>query len=149
MAPHSRGSVRLQSSDPQTLPVVDPDYLGDDRDVAAMTEGLRLARRIGRADALSAWRDSEVHPGEATSDGDLSGIREYLRQSLKCYFHYVGTCRIGDDHMAVIDPRLRVQGITSLRVADASVMPSIVSANTNAAVYGIAEYAAELIRNGQ
>jgi choline dehydrogenase len=149
MAPHSRGSVRLQSSDPQTLPVVDPDYLGDDRDVAAMTEGLRLARRIGRADALSAWRDSEVHPGETTSDGDLSGIRAYLRQSLKCYFHYVGTCRIGDDRMAVIDPRLCVHGITSLRVADASVMPSIVSANTNAAVYGIAEYAAELIKNGQ
>jgi choline dehydrogenase len=149
MAPHSRGSVRLASADPGALPIVDPNYLGDERDVVVMKQGFRIARRIGCADALSGWRDYQAHPGATSAEGHREGIEDYLRQSLKCYFHYAGTCRIGDDDMAVVDPRLRVHGIASLRVADASVMPSIVSANTNAAVYAIAEYAAELIKTDQ
>jgi choline dehydrogenase len=146
MTPRSRGTVRLASADAGVPPLVDPNHLGDSRDVATMYEGLRIARRIGRADALEAWRDEEILPGPEVHDTDADALREYLRKSLSCYFHYVGTCRIGDGAMAVVDTGLRVRGIAGLRVADASVMPSIVSANTNATVYAIAERAADLIK---
>jgi choline dehydrogenase len=149
MEPYSRGSVRLASRDAEVLPVVDPNYLGDPRDVTLMSEGFRIARRIGQAGALNAWRAEEVHPGPHVHDTDSDAVGDYLRRSLKCYFHYVGTCRMGDDEMAVVDPDLRVRGIAGLRVADASVMPSIIAANTNATVYGIAERAADLIRQSQ
>lgn len=147
MQPYSRGSVRLASPDPQALPIVDPNYLADERDVALMLEGLRIARRIGNGTALSAWRECEIHPGIGVDDCDPVALRDYLRRSLRSYFHYAGSCRMGDprDEMAVVDPQLRVRGISGLRVADASIMPSIVSANTNATVYGIAERAAALI----
>jgi choline dehydrogenase len=144
--PRSRGTVRLAGPDAELLPQVNPNYMADARDVATMREGLRLARRIGEGDALTPWRGGEVHPGPHVSDTDTDALDEYLRLSLRCYFHYVGTCRIGDDEMAVVDPQLRVRGIGGLRVADASVMPSIVTANTAATVYGIAERAADLIR---
>jgi choline dehydrogenase len=143
MAPYSRGSVRLASSDADVLPVVDPNYLGDPRDIATMYEGLRIARQIGQGGALQPWRGQEIHPGPDVRDTEE--LREYLRHSLKCYFHYVGTCRMGTDEMAVVDSQLRVRGITDLRVADASVMPAIVAANTNATVYAIAERAADLV----
>lgn len=106
-----------------------------------------MARRIGQADALAPWRSEEVNPGSHISDTDSAALHEYLRLSLRCYFHYVGTCRMGNDELAVVDPQLRVHGIEGLRVADASVMPSIVSANTAATVYGIAERAADLIKS--
>jgi choline dehydrogenase len=146
ITPHSRGTLRLASPDAEVLPLVDPNYLGDLRDVATMCEGLRIARRLGQAGALAPWRGEEVHPGPAVDDTDTDALREYLRHSLKCYFHYVGTCRMGTDEMAVVDTDLRVRGISGLRVADASVMPSIVAANTVATVYGIAERAAHLIK---
>lgn len=143
--PRSRGSVRLASAEPGTAPLVDPNYLGDSRDIETMTTGLRVARRIGEADALSAWRDEEAQPGPGTTDGDA--FHDYLGRSLVVYYHYAGTCRIGpDETTAVVDPLLRVRGITGLRVADASVMPSIVNSNTNAGVYAIAERAAALIK---
>jgi choline dehydrogenase len=143
ITPSSRGSVRLVSADPAAAPLVDPNYYADSRDIAVMTTGLRVARAIGRAAAMDAWRDEEVLPGPAVEDDDR--VRTYLYQSLRTYSHHVGTCRIGPDDMAVVDPSLRVHGIEGLRVADASVMPSIVSANINATVYGIAERAAALI----
>ncbi|MFF0967383.1 GMC family oxidoreductase [Streptomyces sp. NPDC003703] len=144
MSPRSRGWVRLAAADPTVAPLVNPNYLGDAHDVAVMTAGLRIAREIGEAAALAPWRESEAQPGPDVQDDD--SVREYLRRSLLVYFHYTSTCRIGDDAMAVVDPELRVRGIDGLRVADASVMPSIVSANTNATVYAIAERAADLIR---
>jgi choline dehydrogenase len=146
MTPHSRGTVRLASADAEVPPLVDPNFLGDSRDVATMCAGLRIARRIGRARALDGWRTGEAYPGAEVSDTDPDALRDYLRESVHCYFHYVGTCRIGGDAMAVVDTELRVRGIAGLRVADASVMPSIVSANTNATVYAIAERAADLIK---
>jgi choline dehydrogenase-like flavoprotein len=146
ITPHSRGTLRLAAPDAEVLPVVDPNYLGDLRDVATMHEGLRIARRIGRAGPLAPWRGEEVHPGPAVNDTDTDALREYLRDSLTCYFHYVGTCRMGTDEMAVVDTDLRVRGVSGLRVADASVMPSIVAANTVATVYAIAERAAHLIK---
>ena len=99
---------------------------------------------MGRTAALQSWRSQDVLPGPDVRD--LQRVRDYLYKSLRTYSHHVGTCRIGTDDMAVVDTSLRVHGIEGLRVADASVMPSIVSANTVATVYGIAERAAALIR---
>jgi choline dehydrogenase len=144
MAPHSRGSVQLRSAEPQTGPRLDPNYLSDLRDIDTLVAGLELARGIGRATALDPWRDAEVHPGPDARSGDT--LRAYLRTALQTYHHPVGTCRIGDDDTAVLDTELRVRGISGLRVADASVMPSIVSGNTMASVYGIAERAASLLQ---
>lgn len=147
MAPYSRGSVRLAAADAKVPPRVDPNYLGDERDVATMTAGLRVAREIGETAALAPWRDAEAQPGPDIRSA--ATVRDYLRRSLLAYFHYSGTCRIGEDETAVVDPWLRVRGISGLRVADASVMPSIVSANTNATVYAIAERAAQLLTTGE
>jgi choline dehydrogenase-like flavoprotein len=144
MAPHSRGSVQLQSAEPQTGPRLDPNYLSDPRDIDTLVAGLDLARAIGRAEALDPWRSAEVHPGP--NAGSRESLRAYLRAALQTYHHPVGTCRIGQDHAAVVDTKLRVRGISGLRVADASVMPSIVSGNTMASVYGIAERTASLLQ---
>jgi choline dehydrogenase len=143
MLPVSRGSVRLASRDHSVAPLIDPNYLGDERDQKVMIDGLRIARAIGDADALADWRGAEVQPGRALDGEDA--MLAYLRESLVVYFHYAGTCRVGTDDMAVVDTDLRVRGISRLRVADASIMPSPVSANTNATVFAIAERAAQLI----
>ena len=141
--PHSRGSVRLASANPTAAPVIDPNFLGDDRDMVAMLTALGMARGIGRSPALDEWRDEEALPGPDVHDE--SELRDYLRRDADPYFHPVGTCRIGTDAAAVVDPQLRVRGIDGLRVVDASVMPSIVGANTNATVLAIAERAATLV----
>jgi choline dehydrogenase len=143
MSPHSRGTVRLAAGDAHTAPVLDPNYYGVDHDMITMIAGLRLAREIGHARALDPWRGALVAPGSDVTDD--AGLRAYLRATLNSYKHPVGTCRIGEDDMAVVDNDLRVHGIDGLRVADASVMPSIPSANTNATVYAIAERAAAVI----
>jgi choline dehydrogenase len=144
LRPHSRGSVRLASADPAAAPLIDPAFLTDQRDVEFMVRAARAARELGQAHALQGWRNDEVVPGpRVTSDQDLA---TYLRQSISTYFHAVGTCRMGADPDAVTDNDLRVHGIDGLRIADASVMPSLPSANTNATVLAIAEKAADLIR---
>jgi choline dehydrogenase len=143
MLPRSRGTVRLASAEPGAHPVLDPGYYSDDRDLATMVAGLRIAREVGRACALHPWRGAELGPGPGVDDD--AGLRAYARRTLVPYMHLVGTCRMGEDDMAVVDTDLRVRGIGGLRVADASVIPAIPSANTNATVYAIAERAAELI----
>ncbi|MFI7614585.1 GMC family oxidoreductase [Nonomuraea terrae] len=143
MRPFSRGTVRLGSPVPGAPPVLDPGYYSDDRDLAIVVRGLRMAHRIGDARALDSWRDQEMTPRTATLDDD--GLRAYARAVLASYCHPVGTCRLGDDDLAVVDRDLRVHGLRGLRVADASVIPAIPSANTNATVYAIAERAAELV----
>jgi choline dehydrogenase len=144
MLPRSRGSVRLAGAEPGTPPLIDPNYYADPRDLHAFTAGLRAARDIGRAAALDPWRGEEVLPGPGADDD--ASLRAYLRRNLRSYAHPGGTCRIGTDSEAVVDTDLRVHGITGLRVADASVMPSPPSANTSATVYAIAERAADLIQ---
>jgi choline dehydrogenase-like flavoprotein len=144
MAPHSRGSVQLRGAEPHTGPGLDPNYFSDQRDVDVLVAGLDLARAFGRAKALAPWRSAEVHPGPDARSRD--SLRAYLRRALRTYHHPVGTCRIGEGDTAVVDTELRVRGIRGLRVADASVMPSIVSGNTMASVYGIAERAASLMK---
>ncbi|MFF3253474.1 GMC family oxidoreductase [Actinacidiphila glaucinigra] len=144
MRPHSRGTVRLASAEPGALPLVDPDYYGDDRDLATMVEALFLAREIGQARALDGWRAHEVLPGPDVKDD--AGLRAYARRTLASRMHPVGTCRIGVDDLAVVDTDLRLHGVDGLRVADASVMPAIPSGDIAATVYAIAERAADLLR---
>jgi choline dehydrogenase len=123
--------------------VLDPNYYGVDHDLTTMIAGLRLAFEISHAHALDPWRGEQLRPGPQAQDD--ASLRAYLRATLNSYKHPVGTCRIGADDTAVLDTNLRVHGISHIRVADASVMPSIPSANTNATVYAIAERAAALI----
>jgi choline dehydrogenase len=143
MTPHSRGSVRLASRNPDAAPLIDPAYYADERDLDRMTVGLRLARELGGATALAPYRDKEIGPGGEVTHRDAQ--RQYLRRATNSHFHLVGTCAIGTDRAAVVDPALRVHGIDGLRVADASVMPSIVSADPHATVLAIAERAATLL----
>jgi len=145
MTPQSRGSIRLADADPESAPRLDPNYYGDHRDLDVMAAGLRVARTISNAAALDPWRGEEVLPGPGVRADDA--LKSYLCQSLRTYSHQAGTCRMGTDAMAVVDTSLRVRGVQGLRVADASVMPSLVSANPVATVYGIAERAAALIQD--
>ena len=141
MAPFSRGTVRLSRSN--TRPIVDPNYFDDDRDMRAMIAGLRMARDIGRASSLDPWRGEEVSPGAGVqSDEDL---RDFVWKNFTSYTHLVGTCAMGDTAHSVVDAELRVRGIDGVRVADASVMPTVPSNNTVATVYALAERATELI----
>ena len=144
VTPASRGTVRLASPDPFVAPLVDPNYFDDERrDLRRMITALRLARELGAATPLAEFRERELFPGEQVqSDAELA---DYLRGAASTFFHVVGTCRIGSDAMAVLDDQLRVHGIEGLRVADASVMPTMPSANTNATVLGIAERSAGLL----
>lgn len=141
--PESRGEVRLRSANPEEQPVVDPHYLECESDIDVQVAGIRLCRRIVGSPAFAPFRGAEVIPGE---NADEAALRDYVRNNVFTIWHPVGTCRMGHDRMAVVDPQLRVHGIRGLRVADASVMPRIVSSNTNAAVMMIAEKAADMIR---
>jgi choline dehydrogenase len=111
-----------------------------------MLAGFRIAREIGASSALDAWRAEEIAPGPSVRDE--ADLREFVRATTSSYYHPVGTCAIGESEQSVVDSQLRVHGVSGLRVADASVMPSLPSNNTLASVYGIAERAADLIRNG-
>jgi choline dehydrogenase len=143
MLPFSRGTVRLSGPDAGTPPIVDPNYFGDERDLSTLVAALRVARRIGGASACDPWRAAEAAPGPVADDDDA--LRAFAKAAYQSYFHPVGTCAMGDTDMSVVDSELRVHGVSGLRVADGSVMPSIPSANTAATVYAIAERAAELI----
>jgi choline dehydrogenase len=111
--------------------------------MTGMLAALELARRVGESQALAEWRHKEELPGPASQDADE--LRAFLRRSVGTYFHPVGTCRMGSEPQAVVDANLRVRGISGLRVADASVMPTLVAANPNATVLAIAERAAAMI----
>jgi choline dehydrogenase len=143
--PGSRGHVRIRSARPEDAPRIQPNYLAteDDRKVAA--DALRLTRRIVAMPALAQYRPQELRPGpQFRSDEELARLAGDIGTTI---FHPVGTCRMGraGDPGAVVDARLRVHGIAALRVADASVMPTITSGNTNAPTLMIAERAAEWI----
>ena len=148
VAPGAAGQIRLASADPQAYPLIEPDYLSDDgRYGSPLLHGLKLARQVGESAALSAHRTREVMPGEQVqSDDDL---KDYIRQQAMTIYHPVGTCKMGHDDLAVVDDTLKVRGLESLWVADASVMPSIVRGNTNAPTIMIAEKAAEFIKAAQ
>jgi len=141
--PRSRGSITLASNKPAMPPLIDPHYLEDGADLRGLVRGIEMSREIGMAPALDGWRQREVVPGPATEDA--ASLEAFVRQSVCTWYHPVGTCKMGVDEDAVVDPELRVGGVEGLRVADASIMPTVVSANTNAASIMIGWRAARLI----
>ena len=144
LRPRSRGTVQLASANPAAAPLIDPNYWSDPHDLEMALKGLAMAREILRQPALKPYLRAEVLPGpEVTS---RAALFDYACRMAKTDHHPVGTCRMGDDEMAVVTPDLRVRGIAGLRVADASVMPSVPSSNTNAAAIMIGEKASDLIR---
>jgi choline dehydrogenase len=143
--PESRGTVRLASTDPFTAPLIDPNYLAEPRDLATLVAGIELVRETLVTPTVAREVGREVLPG---SDQIGADVVEYVRRNASGVYHPVGTCRMGTDERAVVDPTLRVWGVDGLRVADASIMPSIVGGNTNAASMMIGERAAELIIGG-
>ncbi|MEX3985092.1 GMC family oxidoreductase [Paraburkholderia sp. EG287A] len=143
LRPHSRGSVEIRSTDPLQYPAIRANYLSDPRDHPVVIGGIRVARRIAAAPALAPHILSEFVPGEQyQSDAELLDAARQFSQSI---YHPAGTCRMGRDATAVVDERLRVHGLAALRVVDASIMPELVSGNTNAPVIMIAEKAADMI----
>jgi choline dehydrogenase-like flavoprotein len=143
LRPESRGSVHLRSADPTAAPVISPRFLDAEADQASLVAGMRIARRIVAGAALAQHRDVELVPGpDVRSDDELLA---FAREAGDTSYHPVGTCRMGTDPLAVVDPRLRVRGVQGLRVIDASVMPTLVSGNTNAATFMIAEKGAEMV----
>lgn len=143
LRPESRGRITLRSEDPRNPPKIDPNYLSTENDIKDIVSGLRRARTIASSSVLADYRKNEVLPGqEVTSFDELS---EFVRNTAITGYHPVGTCRMGDDELAVVDDNLRVRAISGLRVVDASVMPQITSGNTNAPTMAIAEKAADMI----
>jgi choline dehydrogenase len=143
--PLSRGFVGLRSTNPKESPIIDPHYLSQEEDRKIMIAGGKKALEVLESNAFSALRIRNHIPSVCSSDDDWL---RHIEQSAECVYHPVGTCKMGTDEMAVVDPQLRVKGIAKLRVVDASVMPTIISGNTNAPVIMIAEKAADLIING-
>ena len=143
LRPSSRGSVRIQLRDPFAAPAMRANYLSTELDCKTMVEGVRFARTLARTPALASLISEEYRPGAAAQSDDE--VLEFVRNYGATIFHPVGTCKMGDDPLAVVDHRLRVHGIGALRVVDASIMPTLVSGNTHAPVVMIAEKAADLI----
>src|SRR6266481_2078866 len=140
--PTSKGAVRLASNNFQDAAVIDGNYLGTDHDFAAIVRAIEVAREFGSQRAFDNLRESEVTPGPRATAEE---IRELARLASASFGHPVGTCKMGTDKLAVVDPQLRVHGLTGLRVADASVMPRIITGPTNAPTHMIAGRAARLI----
>jgi len=143
LRPESRGEIRLRSDEPTADPVIDPQYLTEGDDLEVLLEGVKLVREILQAAPFDEYRGDEVAPGaDAQSDEELI---EHIRETAESLYHPVGTCKMGDDEMAVVDDQLAVHGIDGLRVVDASIMPQITSGNTDAPTTMIAEKAADYI----
>lgn len=140
--PASRGTVRLASTDPFTAPLIDPNYLAEPQDIATLVTAMELVRTTVAHPDVAGQMGREVLPGVERNGDDLA---EFVRRNASGVYHPVGTCRMGTDARAVVDPTLQVLGVTGLRVADASIMPSIIGGNTNAAAMMIGERAADLI----
>ena len=145
--PASRGQVWIDSDDPTVRAKVDPNYLAEDSDVRTLIDGLRKVRDIARQSPLAERIEAELEPGPGISTDEQ--LEEYLRRSVSTVYHPVGTCRMGSDESSVVDPSLRVRGVEGLRVADASIMPTITSGNTNAPSFVIGEKGADLILSGR
>ena len=144
MRPESRGHVLARTPSPHDAPEIQPNYLADEMDQAAIVRGLRWCRKFLNAAPLVTYNDGETLPGRDVETDDE--LLDYARSRGATVYHAVSTCRMGTDPRAVVDERLRLKGIDQLRIVDASVMPTMPSANTNAATLMIAEKAADLIK---
>jgi choline dehydrogenase len=141
--PQSRGWLRLTSASPLDPPIINPRYLSAEKDIVGLLRGIEMSREIGLANAFKPWRIGEVVPGPEARDE--RSLRTYIAQVVSTWFHPVGSCKMGVGEDAVVDPELWVRGMIGLRVADASIMPDIVSCNTNAASMMIGWKAGEII----
>ncbi|MEM6475982.1 MAG: GMC family oxidoreductase N-terminal domain-containing protein [Pseudomonadota bacterium] len=143
LRPESRGTVRLGSGDAADAPVIDPNFLDDDRDIEVMRAGVRLSHRIAEAPQLQEYGPTDRHPIDLNDD---SALDELIRNRADTVYHPVGTCRMGANEDSVVDPTLKVRGLEGLWIADASVMPKIVSGNTNAPSIMIGERCADFVK---
>lgn len=146
LRPRSRGSVTLRSPKPFRAPAIDPNFLDDPQDLEDLVAGYKLTRRLMDAPAFAAHRTCELYTGKVETDDD---IRAILRERVDTVYHPVGSCRMGVGEDAVVDPSLRVRGVAGLRVADVSIMPTLIGGNTNAPAIMIGEKAAAMIRAEQ
>jgi len=145
LRPRSTGSVTLRDRNPDSPPLIDPQFLSDPADVEELVAGYKMTETLMKAPALARFITEDPFTAQVKTDDD---IRAILRQRTDTVYHPVGTCKMGIDDLAVVDPSLRVHGIEGLRVVDASIMPTIIGGNTNAPAIMIAEKAADLIRQG-
>jgi choline dehydrogenase len=143
LRPESRGRVRIKSSDPREAPAIHPNYLATQRDRETIVAGVKAMRRIFQAPAMARHIAEEIEPGQQCVSDDE--VLDFVRRRGSTTYHPVGTCRMGQDQKAVVDERLRVRGFAGLRVVDASIMPAVVSGNTNAAAIMIGEKGADMI----
>ena len=143
LRPHSRGEVFLESADPLAAPGIDPKYLSDPRDLELLLKGTKLAHRILESPALAAYRHKEIYTAGVKTDAKWE---THIRSRADTIYHPVGTCKMGVDDLAVVDPELRVSGVAGLRVVDASIFPTLMGGNTNAPTMMVAEKAADMIR---
>ncbi len=143
LRPYSRGYVRMKSSNPLVPPAISPNYLSDPRDAEVLAAGMQMAKKVAAAEPLASMIKSEKEPGPSVrSDEELLS---FLRAKAMSVYHPVGTCRMGHDDNAVVDDELKVHGVVGLRVVDASIMPTLISGNTNAPSIMIGEKGAELV----
>ena len=143
VTPHSKGEVKVSSSNPLERAVLNMNYLDDDRDIVRLRNAFKRLREIAKEASIAKYELTEILPGpDVTSDEDLE---KYFRTTAETIYHPVGTCRMGSDASAVVDPQLRVKGLKGLRVVDASIMPSITTGNTNAPAIMIGEKGADMI----
>lgn len=141
LRPKSRGSLTLKDTNPETPPVIDPNMMADPDDRERLLRGIKVARDALQQPALESWRGDEIFPGkEVQSDAELL---EFMRNKVETIYHPVGTCKMGNDDMAVVDHNLKVHGLEGLYVVDASIMPTLIGGNTNAPTVMIAEKAAD------
>ena len=146
LRPKSRGTISLANANPATPPIIDHNFFSHPDDLKTMIAGIRLTRKILAAPAFDEYRIDEIHPGGDKQSDEEIGLA--IKEKLGIVYHPVGTCKMGNDEMAVVDSQLRVHGIKNLRVIDASIMPTLTGANTNATTIMIGEKGADIIRTG-